>query len=181
VSNLSPSFVRQRNPRGVYNSSMVFPQARGSRGQRFRTTAYTTATTGKSLLTRDLIRQHVRVELVFFVYLVRFFSRNLLCTGIRILVVPVVITPTLFSGTKPLAPELLRFSWQIRSRYFGLINDCHRSSSVVYKLLNLFQCSSSVIGRFLASSRGYKRQRRKVMMMMTTTTKANELVLSILF
>ena len=38
VSNLSPSFVRQRNPRGAHDSSVVFPQARGRRGQRLRNT-----------------------------------------------------------------------------------------------------------------------------------------------
>ena len=38
VSNLSPSFVRQRNPRGAHDSSVVLPQARGRRGQRLRNT-----------------------------------------------------------------------------------------------------------------------------------------------
>ena len=130
----------------------------------------------------------------FFVYWLRFFPRKPRYAGMRILVVPDVITPPLFRRTSHFAPKLLSFDWQIRSRCCGLINDCNRNRSVVASIVFSFilfflranaNCGISFqwfcsVDRFLASSRGYKKQRRKVMMM-TTTTKKNESILSILF
>ena len=55
----------------------------------------------------------------------------------RILHVPDVITPALFRGTKHLAPKLLSFGWQNRSRCC-LVNDCNRSKSVVASSLSLY-------------------------------------------
>jgi len=94
------------------------------------------------------LRHSVYVELAFFVYWVRFFPRKPRCAGIRILVVPDVITPTLFHVTKHFALKLLSFSRQIRSR-FGLINDCKRSSSVVTSIVFSFV-------RFLSFKTQYK-------------------------
>ena len=126
----------------------------------------------------------------FFVYWLGFFPRKPRSAGIRILVVPDVITPALFRGTKHFAPKLLSFGWQTRSRCCCLIIDCNRSRSVIASVVSSFilffllranrnfvisfQSCCSVIDRSLASSRGYKKQRRKVMMM--TTTKKNESV-----
>ena len=66
------------------------------------------------------------------------FSRKPRCAEIRILVVPDVIKPALFRGTKHFARKLLSFSWQIRSRCFGLINDYNRSRSIVASIVFSF-------------------------------------------
>lgn len=74
----------------------------------------------------------------FFVYWLRFFPRKPRCAGMRILVVPDVITPPLFRGTRHFAPKLLSFDWQIRSRCCCLINDCNRNRSVVASIVFSF-------------------------------------------